>query len=144
MTSLPDRRRFLRIAAAGCGLASCGALAACAGVPVLRAGVDGGRVRLRRADVDDAFGDGDAILVQAEALPESIYLVRAEGGGFRAVGATCTHLGCQVRPARAFFRCPCHGSTFRADGEVVRGPATRPLARYALRVDGAFLLIEVP
>jgi Rieske Fe-S protein len=43
----------------------------------------------------------------------------------------CTHLGCRQKwnPARGLFECPCHGSEFDLEGNVKRGPATRPMPR---------------
>jgi cytochrome b6-f complex iron-sulfur subunit len=54
-------------------------------------------------------------------------------GGFYAVSAVCTHLGCNVNHEEGRgFACPCHGSAFEEDGRVRKGPAAWPLARFAL------------
>jgi len=53
-----------------------------------------------------------------------------------ALSAACTHLGCITLwlSEEARFKCPCHGSGFRADGINVEGPAPRPLERFAIRL----------
>lgn len=53
--------------------------------------------------------------------------------GFYAISSVCTHLGCNVRfvPGEG-FACPCHGSRFDLNGQVVEGPAPRPLAWFGL------------
>jgi len=59
------------------------------------------------------------------------------------MSAVCTHLGCTVgRPQDSTFRCPCHGSVFDEDGEVLGGPAPRPLPSYAVALtrDGRLLI----
>lgn len=50
--------------------------------------------------------------------------------------AACTHQGCPVQPNGASLDCNCHGSTFALDGSVTKGPATNPLAAFAVTVDG--------
>ena len=52
-------------------------------------------------------------------------------GEVHAVSARCTHLGCIVswNPAESSWNCPCHGSRFSVDGEVIQGPAVRNLER---------------
>ncbi len=49
--------------------------------------------------------------------------------GFYALAAVCTHLGCTPRLEGNQFVCPCHGSRFGLNGDVLAGPAKRPLDR---------------
>lgn len=64
------------------------------------------------------------------------YLVRLEDGGFLAVYHRCTHLGCSVpyEPSLGQFVCPCHGSKFTMDGDVINPPAPRALDVFQVTV----------
>ncbi len=52
--------------------------------------------------------------------------------------AIYTHEGCFVNSvSNETINCPCHGSKFSIkDGSVVHGPANRPLAPIAIKVEG--------
>jgi cytochrome b6-f complex iron-sulfur subunit len=67
------------------------------------------------------------------------YLVRLEDGGMLALYYRCSHLGCTVpyEPATSLFVCPCHGSEFSQDGDVLNEPAPRPLDMFALMINDA-------
>lgn len=73
------------------------------------------------------------------ALPESLAAGEAfvpadravavfrDSEGVYAMSTICTHLGCVVKANAEGFECPCHGSRFKPDGAVAKGPAPRPL-----------------
>lgn len=52
-----------------------------------------------------------------------------EDDNLHLMSAKCTHLGCIVawNPGEKQFQCPCHGSVYSPKGEVIRGPAAKPL-----------------
>ena len=72
-----------------------------------------------------APGEGGVI----ERRGEKLAVFVDEGGEQHLLSARCTHLGCTVawNPGERTFDCPCHGSRFSRLGEVVNGPAARPL-----------------
>ncbi len=82
----------------------------------------------RSKELDD-LAAGEAAVVRVGG--ELIAAHRDEAGQLHTVGAHCTHLGCLVsfNNAERTWDCPCHGSRFGVDGEVVQGPAVRPLRR---------------
>jgi cytochrome b6-f complex iron-sulfur subunit len=51
-----------------------------------------------------------------------------------ALWGRCTHLGCTPNwfNAEKRFKCPCHGSNFTMEGDVIAGPAPKPLNRCAI------------
>jgi nucleotide-binding universal stress UspA family protein len=70
-------------------------------------------------------GEGGIIERAGEKLAVSV----DEEGEMHVMSARCTHMGCTVawNPGEHTFDCPCHGSRFGPTGEVVNGPAARPL-----------------
>jgi cytochrome b6-f complex iron-sulfur subunit len=62
-----------------------------------------------------------------------------------AVNPTCTHKGCQVdwKANAGVFECPCHHAKFAPGGQVVQGPAKKPLASYAVKLQGDTVLVKV-
>lgn len=71
-----------------------------------------------------------------------VVVTQPEAGRYEGLSAVCTHTGCIVdKVASGLIECPCHGSRYRLDGTVARGPAPRPLTRRPVAVvDGAIVL----
>ncbi|HEV2088317.1 MAG TPA: FAD-dependent oxidoreductase [Cryptosporangiaceae bacterium] len=85
--------------------------------------------RLARLRADDVahLGPGQGGVVTVDGKTVGAY--RDPAGRLRAVDVTCTHLGCSLRwnSAETSWDCPCHGSRFDADGDVLTGPAVSGL-----------------
>lgn len=85
-------------------------------------------------DVDELL---DRRLTRAQNDSLGVLLVRADDHVY-ALSDRCTHRGCLLHEGRlnedASVTCPCHGSTFRLDGSIVKGPATSPQPSFATRV----------
>lgn len=81
----------------------------------------------------DGYPQGSVTPVEAGRF----YLVRLDDGGFLAIYRRCTHLGCAVPfdHASGEFVCPCHGSAFTPDGDVLNPPAPRPLDIFPLSIN---------
>jgi len=72
---------------------------------------------------------GEATVIRSDGRPYGVY--RDEDGEVHAVSAVCPHMNCVVHwnDAERTWDCPCHGSRFDYDGEVLSGPAVEDLPR---------------
>lgn len=77
----------------------------------------------------------------ATFLPDRRLFVFNGADGFYAISSVCTHLGCNVKRGGPGFVCPCHGSQFDENGQVVQGPAPKPLPWFALSLSPRALLV---
>jgi nitrite reductase/ring-hydroxylating ferredoxin subunit len=85
---------------------------------------------------------GTGTVVYAEGKAIAVFNV---GGTFYAIGNACTHMGGSLGKGSVegtTVTCPLHGSQFDVtSGQVMRGPARRPVATYPVRVLGDDVLV---
>ncbi len=65
-------------------------------------------------------------------LVEKDFILFDRNGKSWALSRKCTHLGCSINyhETTDLLECPCHQSRFHVEsGQVIRGPASRPLPR---------------
>jgi cytochrome b6-f complex iron-sulfur subunit len=84
---------------------------------------------------------GGMALVKPPEAPCQVLLSRKDSATVVALNARCTHLGCAVEVLGGKFDCPCHGSQFDLDGNVVLGPAMDPLEKFTVAFDGTTITI---
>ena len=74
---------------------------------------------------------------------KAVWAVKQPDGQVTVFAPKCTHLGCGYRWAdeEKQFKCPCHGSVFGIDGQLLAGPAPRPLDRLPAKIENGRLLV---
>ncbi|MGE4282104.1 MAG: FAD-dependent oxidoreductase [Clostridia bacterium] len=84
-----------------------------------------GKLSSSPKDVDVRSGEGKVIEVSGKRTGA----YRDEQGTLYLVNTTCTHMGCELNwnSAEKSWDCPCHGSRFSYKGEIIEGPAVKPL-----------------
>jgi glycine/D-amino acid oxidase-like deaminating enzyme/nitrite reductase/ring-hydroxylating ferredoxin subunit len=76
----------------------------------------------------DEIAPGSGAVMRRGLGKVAVY--KDEQGTVLERSAVCSHLGCIVawNPEAGSWDCPCHGSRFAPDGEVLNGPAIKALA----------------
>lgn len=143
-TDAITRRIFLKQTAALGAAVAAGTMASCAaGLKRYQSQVSDGKLVVDITQYPELAVAGGAILVSITGNGDALILTRTSDTGFRALSPICTHLGCEVRPTRFGFRCPCHGSAYDHNGRVVNGPANEPLSVYPVTVEGTRVEITI-
>jgi cytochrome b6-f complex iron-sulfur subunit len=94
-------------------------------------------------------GVGETVAASGQllGLPLPLAVTRLSETMVVAVTRICTHMGCTVglpsSPGNT-LDCPCHGSRFLVTGQVVNGPAARPLSSFPVTIDGTEVVITLP
>jgi glycine/D-amino acid oxidase-like deaminating enzyme/nitrite reductase/ring-hydroxylating ferredoxin subunit len=81
---------------------------------------------------DIPIGQG-AVIARGE---EKFAVWKDDKGDLQILSASCTHKGCTVtwNNADHTWDCPCHGSMFDKDGNVLHGPARQPLPKREIKL----------
>jgi Rieske Fe-S protein len=68
---------------------------------------------------------------------KKVIVIHPDDKSYKAFENKCTHMGGQVayRPKDGFMQCALHGSRFDIEGNVVKGPAAKPLTELKTSLD---------
>jgi Rieske Fe-S protein len=147
-----------RAVLAGAGAACVAALSGCTAYNANNGGLAGAppgqnSPAASAASSGNGAGNGSApdVLASTSDVPvgggkiltdKKIVITQPQAGTFDAFTAVCTHQGCIVTTVSGgTINCPCHGSKFSiANGSVVNGPASSPLAPVSIKVQGTSII----
>jgi menaquinol-cytochrome c reductase iron-sulfur subunit len=79
-----------------------------------------------------------------ETVLRDVWVIKQPSSDVTVFSPICTHLGCEYNwnAQTRHFECPCHGSVYAINGQVLGGPAPRPLDTLPARVEAGTLYVE--
>lgn len=92
-----------------------------------------GRIAIPRHALSPLVSPENVLRVEVDHEPVEIHVRRIhprdDASSYLALIPICTHRNCHLTLNPDGYDCPCHGSSFTLEGNVVTGPADRPLRR---------------
>lgn len=84
-----------------------------------------GKLQAHQYNIDLNNDEGNIVEIDGERYGA----YRDKNGELHIVDITCTHIGCELKwnSAERSWDCPCHGSRFTFEGDIIEGPAVTRL-----------------
>ena len=89
----------------------------------------------------DQIADHNKVIIKNPDREAPILLYK-RNDNWEATLMECTHIQCELSLKKDLLICPCHGSTFTMEGNVLNGPAKINLSRLHIRLTDKFLEIS--
>lgn len=95
-----------------------------------------GKLEKVRTSIEDLATDEGAV-ISFNGKRAGAY--KDKNGRLMVVDTTCPHMGCEVNwnQGERTWDCPCHGSRFKANGELIDGPSRKSLKQLFAEKHGA-------
>lgn len=87
------------------------------------------RLKKHSFDLPTGFEAGEGKIIKVKGKKVAVY--KDKDGKIYAMSPICTHMGCTVNwnGTEKTWDCPCHGSRYNYDGQVIHGPAQKDLKK---------------
>ena len=129
-----ERRDFLKTSCSLCVGLSAGlmmsGLSSCSSLPLYKTEVKHNTIRVPQS----LFAENDVQIIRPDNFEYDIALHKQRDGNYAALLLRCTHAANQLTLVGGMYRCNLHGSMFDEEGFVAKGPAERPLTKFATEV----------
>lgn len=86
--------------------------------------------RIKKSDKSvESLGKGEGAVLTIKGKKVAVF--KSVDGKVNTLSPVCKHLGCIVdfNSKDKTWDCPCHGSRYKSDGTVFRGPAKKNLSK---------------
>ncbi len=143
-----DRKDFIKIVGASCmGAIVPLGISSCSPVHYVTASLDKNKLVVAKSEFigikkEDEF-TRTFIVIESPTLQFPIAVYRHSDDNYTALWTECTHQNCEVKPNENLLTCPCHGSEFDVNGEVLEGPAESDLKMFEISTDNDNIYVHI-
>jgi cytochrome b6-f complex iron-sulfur subunit len=135
-----DRKKFIKsLGFIVVGGISTTVFESCASVKYLHSSIIENKIIVKKTELEG----NQFALINADKLPAPIYLRSSGEDDYIALLTRCTHKGCNVDAYYDRLSCPCHGSEYSYNGEVISPPAKDPLMKFNVTTDSGNIYIHM-
>ena len=113
-------------------------LNSCAAIPVYKTETSTSEIEVPIS----VFSQSKMVKVRPADSEFDILLIK-ESNSYKAILLECTHQGYSLNVSSSQLSCPAHGSEFDLNGNVLQGPATRPLKTYSTVINNQQIIINL-
>ena len=104
-------------------------------------GFAGCKEEFRRSDEVLNLGQLEDLLFERQHVTRASVILFRDDKGWSVQSSRCTYDGCDLTYDPSYSFCSCCKAHFSFAGDVLKGPATRPLPYYELFSDEGFLFV---
>lgn len=83
------------------------------------------------------------VLAKTDKYNFPICISGNDNEGYTSVLLKCTHRGCELIVGGGIYACPCHGSEFTMQGDVLQGPAINHLLTFKNSFDDKYIYLDI-
>lgn len=144
-----ERKDFIKTCCIACigGTMMTTILSSCAATAILHRNIIGDDLIVPIADFESTQHHEKRyhsyIVVQNDRLKYPICVYRTESQEYTALWMKCTHQGTELQVFGDKLQCPAHGSEFNNQGNLINGPADKPLRTFPIRMENNQLNISL-
>lgn len=102
-----------------------------------------GVLLISKSEFDNNGKQRRFVIVNTDSVNFPICIYRTGMDKYIASLMECTHRSCELNVGGGMYSCPCHGSEFSIEGEVLQGPASEKLRTFKITLDDENIYISL-